>query len=103
MKACHRFRKRDQHKRINRAIPEADDRAEFGKLIADETEKWRNVVEFAGVSVDQTVLCHIFGVMPGHDPGIHPSAQEAFSMRKMDCRVIGERKRRRPSDGCARQ
>ena len=26
--------------------------AEFGKLIADETEKWRKVVEFAGVSVD---------------------------------------------------
>jgi tripartite-type tricarboxylate transporter receptor subunit TctC len=25
---------------------------EFGKLIADETEKWRKVVEFAGVSVD---------------------------------------------------
>jgi tripartite-type tricarboxylate transporter receptor subunit TctC len=26
--------------------------AEFGKLISDETEKWRKVVEFAGVSVD---------------------------------------------------
>jgi tripartite-type tricarboxylate transporter receptor subunit TctC len=26
--------------------------AEFGKLIADETDKWRKVVEFAGVSVD---------------------------------------------------
>ena len=26
--------------------------SEFGKLIADETEKWRKVVEFAGVSVD---------------------------------------------------
>jgi hypothetical protein len=25
---------------------------ELGKLIADETEKWRKVVEFAGVSVD---------------------------------------------------
>jgi tripartite-type tricarboxylate transporter receptor subunit TctC len=25
---------------------------EFGKLIAEETEKWRKVVEFAGVSVD---------------------------------------------------
>jgi hypothetical protein len=25
---------------------------EFGRLIADETEKWRKVVEFAGVSVD---------------------------------------------------
>ena len=23
-----------------------------GKLVADETEKWRKVVEFAGVSVD---------------------------------------------------
>ena len=26
--------------------------AEFGKLVADETEKWRKVVEFAGASVD---------------------------------------------------
>ena len=26
--------------------------AEFGKIIADETEKWRKVVEFAGASVD---------------------------------------------------
>jgi hypothetical protein len=26
--------------------------AEYGKLIADETEKWRKMVEFAGVSVD---------------------------------------------------
>ena len=26
--------------------------AEFGKLVADETEKWRKVVEFAGVSVE---------------------------------------------------
>jgi tripartite-type tricarboxylate transporter receptor subunit TctC len=26
--------------------------AEFGKLIADETDKWRKVVEFAGVSVE---------------------------------------------------
>ena len=26
--------------------------AEYGKLIAEETEKWRKVVEFAGVSVD---------------------------------------------------
>jgi tripartite-type tricarboxylate transporter receptor subunit TctC len=24
----------------------------YGKLIADETEKWRKVVEFAGVSVE---------------------------------------------------
>src|SRR5436305_9935637 len=35
-------------------------------------------------------------VMPGLDPGIHP-------LRKMDCRVIGERKRRRLSNGYARQ
>jgi hypothetical protein len=26
--------------------------AEYGKLIADETGKWRKVVEFAGISVD---------------------------------------------------
>jgi hypothetical protein len=26
--------------------------AEFGQLVADETEKWRKVVEFAGVSVE---------------------------------------------------
>jgi hypothetical protein len=26
--------------------------AEYGKFIADQTEKWRKVVEFAGVSVD---------------------------------------------------
>jgi tripartite-type tricarboxylate transporter receptor subunit TctC len=26
--------------------------AEFGKLVSDETDKWRKVVEFAGVSVD---------------------------------------------------
>ena len=26
--------------------------AEYGRLIADETEKWRKVVEFAGISVD---------------------------------------------------
>jgi hypothetical protein len=26
--------------------------AEYGRLIADETEKWRKVVEFAGVSVE---------------------------------------------------
>jgi hypothetical protein len=25
---------------------------EFAKMIADETDKWRKVVEFAGVSVD---------------------------------------------------
>ena len=26
--------------------------AEFGKLVADETEKWRKVVEFAGITVE---------------------------------------------------
>jgi tripartite-type tricarboxylate transporter receptor subunit TctC len=26
--------------------------AEFGTMIADETEKWRKVVEFAGVKVE---------------------------------------------------
>jgi tripartite-type tricarboxylate transporter receptor subunit TctC len=33
-------------------IPRAMTPAEFGRLIADETEKWRKVVEFAGASVD---------------------------------------------------
>ena len=33
-------------------IPKEMTPAEFGKLVADETEKWRKVVEFAGVSVD---------------------------------------------------
>ena len=33
-------------------IPKPMAPAEFGKLVADETEKWRKVVEFAGVSVD---------------------------------------------------
>jgi len=33
-------------------IPKPMTPAEFGKLIADETDKWRKVVEFAGVSVD---------------------------------------------------
>jgi len=33
-------------------IPKPMTAAEFGKLISDETEKWRKVVEFAGVSVD---------------------------------------------------
>ncbi len=33
-------------------IPKPMTQAEFGKLIADETEKWRKVVEFAGVSID---------------------------------------------------
>jgi tripartite-type tricarboxylate transporter receptor subunit TctC len=26
--------------------------AEFGKLVADETEKWSKVVKFAGISVE---------------------------------------------------
>ena len=33
-------------------IPKPMTPAEFGKLVADETEKWRKVVQFAGVSVD---------------------------------------------------
>ncbi|WP_314959328.1 tripartite tricarboxylate transporter substrate binding protein [Bradyrhizobium cosmicum] len=33
-------------------IPKPMSPAEFGKLVTDETEKWRKVVEFAGVSVD---------------------------------------------------
>ena len=33
-------------------IPRAMTPAEFGKLVAEETEKWRKVVEFAGASVD---------------------------------------------------
>lgn len=33
-------------------IPRPMTPTEFGKLVADETEKWRKVVEFAGVSVD---------------------------------------------------
>jgi tripartite-type tricarboxylate transporter receptor subunit TctC len=33
-------------------IPKPMTPAEFGRLIADDTEKWRKVVEFAGVSVD---------------------------------------------------
>jgi tripartite-type tricarboxylate transporter receptor subunit TctC len=33
-------------------IPKPMTPAEFGRLIADETEKWRKVVAFAGVSVD---------------------------------------------------
>src|SRR3984957_13061509 len=33
-------------------IPKPMTPAEFGKLIASETEKWRKVVEFAGVSVE---------------------------------------------------
>ena len=33
-------------------IPKPMTPAEFGKMVADETAKWRKVVEFAGVSVD---------------------------------------------------
>ena len=33
-------------------VPKPMTSAGYGKLIADETEKWREVVEFAGVSVD---------------------------------------------------
>ena len=33
-------------------IPKPMTPAQFGKLIADETEKWRKVVAFAGVSVE---------------------------------------------------
>ena len=33
-------------------IPRPMTPAEFGRLVADETEKWRKVVEFAGVSVE---------------------------------------------------
>src|SRR5579872_3484957 len=33
-------------------LPKPMTPAEFGRLIANETEKWRKVVEFAGVSVD---------------------------------------------------
>ena len=33
-------------------IPKPMTPAEFGKLVADQTGKWRKVVEFAGVSVD---------------------------------------------------
>ena len=33
-------------------IPKPMTPAEFGRLVADETEKWRKVVEFAGVFVD---------------------------------------------------
>jgi hypothetical protein len=33
-------------------IPKPMTPAEFGRLVADETGKWRKVVEFAGVSVE---------------------------------------------------
>jgi hypothetical protein len=33
-------------------LPMGGTPADFGKIIADETEKWRKVVEFAGASVD---------------------------------------------------
>ncbi|WP_027532830.1 tripartite tricarboxylate transporter substrate binding protein [Bradyrhizobium sp. WSM3983] len=36
----------------NGGIPKPMTPAEFGKLVANETDKWRKVVEFAGVSVD---------------------------------------------------
>jgi tripartite-type tricarboxylate transporter receptor subunit TctC len=36
----------------NGGIPRPMTPAEFGKLVSDETDKWRKVVEFAGVSVD---------------------------------------------------
>jgi hypothetical protein len=36
------------------------------------------------------------------DPGIHQSSRNDF-VKIMDCRVIGERKRRRSSNGYARQ
>jgi tripartite-type tricarboxylate transporter receptor subunit TctC len=34
------------------AVPNPMSSTEFGKLIADETEKWRKVVEFANISVE---------------------------------------------------
>jgi hypothetical protein len=40
-------------------------------------------------------------VMRGLDPRIHPASKDFLIL--MDCRVIGERKRRQPSDGYARQ
>jgi hypothetical protein len=40
--------------------------------------------------------------MPGRDPGIHHYSREDFA-KMIDCRVIGERKRRRSSNGYARQ
>jgi tripartite-type tricarboxylate transporter receptor subunit TctC len=33
-------------------VPKPMTPADYGKLIADETAKWRKVVEFAGVSVE---------------------------------------------------
>ncbi|MCG2671308.1 Bug family tripartite tricarboxylate transporter substrate binding protein [Bradyrhizobium sp. GCM10023182] len=36
----------------NGGIPRQMTPAEFGKLVTEETEKWKKVVEFAGVSVD---------------------------------------------------
>ena len=33
-------------------VPMPMNPSEFGRLIAGETEKWRKVVEFAGISVD---------------------------------------------------
>jgi hypothetical protein len=40
-------------------------------------------------------------VMRGLDPRIHPASKDFLIL--MGCRVIGERKRRQPSDGYARQ
>ncbi len=37
---------------MSAAFPKPMNPAQFGKLVADETEKWRKVVAFAGVSVD---------------------------------------------------
>jgi hypothetical protein len=34
-------------------IPKPMTPAEFDRLVADETEKWRKVIEFAGISVEQ--------------------------------------------------
>ncbi len=34
------------------AVPDPGTPEEFRKLIADETEKWRKVVDFAGISID---------------------------------------------------
>src|SRR5581483_493903 len=36
----------------NGGIPKPMTPSEFGKLVTDETAKWKKVVEFAGVSVD---------------------------------------------------
>ena len=33
-------------------IPLAGSPADFGKVIADETEKWRKVIKFAGIKAE---------------------------------------------------